>query len=163
MNLWWGFERLWEIFQVGILPNHHSKEPGAYSVDFWGWTFLKFQGTEPGEKEPTVLATWSISPNEVGYTRSSGQIILWSSCLVGNPSGMLVTRPNFSLLQFLELRAFPGGGGDNLQDQIIIISGSAHLSLCPGSSWKPWMPVSPHISSLIPFLPPGLGGLPCHL
>ena len=41
-----------------------------------------------------------------------------------------------------------------LQDQIIKISGSAHLSLCPGSSHKPWMPVSPHISNLISFLSP---------
>lgn len=135
----WGFERLWEIFQVGILPNHHSKEPGAYSDDFWGWTFLKFQGAEPGEKEPSVLATWSISPNEVGYTREQWpnyfEILLFcwkSQWHVGNSSQFLSTP--VSGAQSISRKK------EKLQDQIIVISGSAHLSLCPGSSYKPRMP-----------------------
>ena len=133
MNLWWGFERLWEIFQVGILPNHHSKEPGAYSDNFPGWTFLKFQGTEPGEKEPSVLATWSISPNEVGYTREQWpnyfEILLFfwkSQWYVGNSSQFLSTP--VSGAQSISRKK--KNKKDKLQDQIIVILGSAHLSLC---------------------------------
>lgn len=64
-----------ERFQAGLVPRHHYKEPGAYPDDFRSWLFPKPQGMEPGEKELSALAIWSISPNEVDCLRKPKQTL----------------------------------------------------------------------------------------
>lgn len=39
-----GISKMWERFQVGIIPSPHYKEPGAYSDDFWSLIVSKIAG-----------------------------------------------------------------------------------------------------------------------